>query len=112
MMAKLQPFVTQPEGKNLIQACLNSQHGSSGANNTGNNLGPGPVANGSLVMTSPNLGLSSQGNRQAIDRQCPNNLQMMMVSWNHLLPLDLMRSMLNAEPIHPCHPILNPVPTL
>jgi len=59
MMAKLQPFVTQPEGKNLIQACLNSQHGSSGANNTGNNLGPSPVANGGSVMTSPNLGLSS-----------------------------------------------------
>lgn len=25
--AKLQPLVTQPEGKNLIQACLNSPHG-------------------------------------------------------------------------------------
>ncbi|KAJ4482030.1 SRF-type transcription factor (DNA-binding and dimerization domain)-domain-containing protein [Lentinula aciculospora] len=26
--AKLQPLVTQPEGKNLIQACLNAPHGS------------------------------------------------------------------------------------
>ena len=25
--AKLQPLVTQPEGKNLIQACLNAPHG-------------------------------------------------------------------------------------
>jgi hypothetical protein len=26
--SKLQPLVTQPEGKNLIQACLNAPHGS------------------------------------------------------------------------------------
>ncbi|KAF8467604.1 hypothetical protein DFH94DRAFT_638777 [Russula ochroleuca] len=26
--AKLQPLVTQPEGKNLIRACLNASHGS------------------------------------------------------------------------------------
>ena len=68
-MAKLQPLVTQPEGKNLIQACLNSQHGSLGANNTGNNLGPSPVANGSSVMTSPNLGLSSWGNWWVMPQQ-------------------------------------------
>ncbi len=49
---------------------------------------------------------------EAIDGWCPNNLQMMMVSQNCLLPLDLMWSMLNAEPIHPCHPIPTPVPTL
>src|SRR5260370_26746708 len=54
--------------KNLIQACLNSQHGSSGpnSNNGGNNPGSGPsatVANGGWVTTSPNLGLSSQGNQ-------------------------------------------------
>ena len=49
---------------------------------------------------------------EAINRQCPNNLQTMMVSQNHLLPLDLMQSMLDMEPIHPCCPIPTLVPTL
>ena len=35
--AKLQPLVTQPEGKNLIQACLNAPHGSLPASQPVNN---------------------------------------------------------------------------
>ena len=49
--AKLQPLVTQPEGKNLIQACLNAPHGSLPSSQpVGNQLGR---PSGSMNMTGP-----------------------------------------------------------
>ncbi|KAI4522375.1 SRF-TF-domain-containing protein, partial [Schizophyllum commune Loenen D] len=45
--AKLQPLVTQPEGKNLIQACLNAPHGPS-------NMPPGaPLGRQQPMQTAP-----------------------------------------------------------
>lgn len=49
--AKLQPLVTQPEGKNLIQACLNAPHGSLPSSQpVGNQLGR---PSGSINMSGP-----------------------------------------------------------
>jgi len=51
--AKLQPLVTQPEGKNLIQACLNAPHGS-----LPSSLPVGPTLNraaGPMPPPNPNL---------------------------------------------------------
>ncbi|KIK03363.1 hypothetical protein K443DRAFT_676848 [Laccaria amethystina LaAM-08-1] len=47
--AKLQPLVTQPEGKNLIQACLNAPHGSLPSNMP---VGP-PLGRTSAPMSIP-----------------------------------------------------------
>jgi hypothetical protein len=47
--AKLQPLVTQPEGKNLIQACLNAPHGSL----------PSSMPVGTPLGRSSNMGQSS-----------------------------------------------------
>ncbi|QRW00500.1 SRF-type transcription factor (DNA-binding and dimerization domain) [Ceratobasidium sp. AG-Ba] len=62
--AKLQPLVTQPEGKNLIQACLNAPNGSipGGAPASGPGMPPPPpTRRGNLSMgvnnaTSPDEG--------------------------------------------------------
>ena len=49
--AKLQPLVTQPEGKNLIQACLNAPHGSLPSSQpVGTQLGR---PSGSMNMSGP-----------------------------------------------------------
>lgn len=59
--AKLQPLVTQPEGKNLIQACLNAPHGQLPSNMpVGTPLGrPAPQQLASQAASAQNQ--SSQG---------------------------------------------------
>ncbi|EKM79271.1 hypothetical protein AGABI1DRAFT_113847 [Agaricus bisporus var. burnettii JB137-S8] len=64
--AKLQPLVTQPEGKNLIQACLNAPHGSLPSSmpvGTPLNRASGPMSMGAPPPGSNNLpgGLSISG---------------------------------------------------
>ncbi|KAF9524285.1 SRF-type transcription factor (DNA-binding and dimerization domain)-domain-containing protein [Crepidotus variabilis] len=46
--AKLQPLVTQPEGKNLIQACLNAPHGA-----VPSSMPVGPTLGRSSAMSMP-----------------------------------------------------------
>src|SRR5262245_59035306 len=55
--AKLQPLVTQPEGKNLIQACLNAPHGSLPSSMpVGTPLGR---SSNQLSMSSPTTGANN-----------------------------------------------------
>lgn len=56
--AKLQPLVTQPEGKNLIQACLNAPNGSLPG---GGPSGPGMPPPPSAGRTRANLNLGVPG---------------------------------------------------
>lgn len=64
--AKLQPLVTQPEGKNLIQACLNAPHGQQPSQMPvgtpiGRSSGPIPMATPSHPNVSGGLSISSGG---------------------------------------------------
>jgi len=62
--AKLQPLVTQPKGKNLIQACLNAPHASKrpiGAP-IGHSSGPIPMATPSHLNVSGGLSINSKDN--------------------------------------------------
>nr|GAT60273.1 predicted protein [Mycena chlorophos] len=64
--AKLQPLVTQPEGKNLIQACLNAPHGTLPSTqpvgqNIGRNSGPMGGPGGPPVASNMPGGLSISG---------------------------------------------------
>jgi pheromone receptor transcription factor len=65
--AKLQPLVTQPEGKNLIQACLNAPHGSVPSSSlplgTPINRSTGPISLPGTTSAPNNLpgGLSISG---------------------------------------------------
>lgn len=62
--AKLQPLVTQPEGKNLIQACLNAPTG--GGSNGGPSSGPsgpgGPPGSGAAGGSSGRQGGGGRNN--------------------------------------------------
>jgi hypothetical protein len=60
--AKLQPLVTQPEGKNLIQACLNAPNGTlpGGAPATAPGMPP-PPPSGRQRPTAMSIGMNNAG---------------------------------------------------
>jgi len=64
--AKLQPLVTQPEGKNLIQACLNAPHGQLPAPSGGGGQPMNRMGNSSNQQTRSNVpgGLSIGGTKE------------------------------------------------
>lgn len=67
--AKLQPLVTQPEGKNLIQACLNAPHGQLpsqmpvGASIGRSGAPPQPMATSAQTNVSGGLTIGSGGQK-------------------------------------------------
>jgi len=79
--AKLQPLVTQPEGKNLIQACLNAPHGTLPSSlpvgtPLGRSSGPMGGPGGPPVSNNMPGGLSISGgptNSSAKDDEDPND---------------------------------------
>jgi pheromone receptor transcription factor len=64
--AKLQPLVTQPEGKNLIQACLNAPHGQLPAPSSGGGQPMNRMSNSTSQPARSNVpgGLSIGGNKE------------------------------------------------